>query len=101
MSKKTKKFDEPPVLPLPPPKSIVRKFFFEGGARKAHSGKFVDERTAMLLSWAIGMAKMEAVLVESAASQQQAHTLGASAYAMETISRYYVPQGKGKKRERT
>ena len=48
----------------------------------------------------IGMAKMEAVLVESAASQQQAHTLGASAYAMETISRFYVSQ-KGKKRERT
>ena len=67
----------------------------------AQLGYVSNERTAMLLSWAIGMAKMEAVLVESAASQQQAHTLGASAYAMETISRYYVSQGKGKKRERT
>ena len=65
----------------------------------AQLGYVSNERTAMLLSWAIGMAKMEAVLVESAASQQQAHTLGASAYAMETISRFYVPQ-KGKKRER-
>ena len=57
----------------------------------AQLGYVSNERTAMLLSWAIGMAKMEAVLVESAASQQQAHTL-AYAYAMETISRFYVSQ---------